>query len=101
MKTKDYVVFLSGKMTGLPDLGRAEFAKYEKIAQDLFPDACILNPCVLPHNLPIGRCLPITLAMLDQSDCVFTIPGWENSVGAKLEHDYAVYNKKTIVYYPA
>lgn len=96
MEANNYVIFLSGPMSGLPDMGRAEFEKYEKLLRETVPGSCVLNPAALPQDLPIERCLPITFAMLDQADTVFIIPGWENSTGAKLEHDYALYNGKQI-----
>lgn len=89
MKKKDPIVFfLSGPMSGLPDAGREEFNRVERILRG---DGClVLNPACLPLDLPSECYMPICLAMLRESDAVMMLNGWENSVGAMIEHDYAI-----------
>lgn len=53
------IVYIAGKMTGLPDLGRKAFAEAEKkLAAE---GHTVLNPAWLPTNLPEERYMPICL----------------------------------------
>lgn len=89
MKNKGSTVFfLSGPMSGIPDAGREEFNRVERILRS---NGClVLNPACLPLDLP-GKCyMPICLAMLRESDTVMMLNGWENSAGAIIEREYAM-----------
>ena len=90
------LIFLSGKMTGLSDYGRAAFRAAESELTDAGND--VLNPAILPACVQRERCLPITLAMLDAAEAVYMLRGWEDSPGARIEHEYAKYQGKTILY---
>ena len=93
---RDAVVYISGKMSGLVDMGRKRFNE----AADMLirGGAIVLNPAALPMKLDYHKCMPICLAMLEAADTVYMLTGWETSEGAKLEHQYALYLNKTIVY---
>lgn len=89
-------VFISGPMSDLPDFGRTNF----KIAESELRERGykqILNPAVLPLGMARERYLPITLAMLEATDTIYMLKGWEYSGGARLEYDYALYQGKTVL----
>lgn len=56
----------------------------------------VISPAWLKDDLPQSAYLPICMAMLDQADAVALLPGWESSGGAKIERDYALYQKKPV-----
>lgn len=90
------IIYIAGKMTGLPDLGREHF----KMAERRLKKAghTVLNPAILPDTLPKDAYLPICLAMIDAADSLYMLSGWEDSRGARLERDYAGYQGKLIGY---
>ena len=89
------VVYIAGKMTGLPDLGRPKFqAAAKKLRDDGF---VVLNPAELPDGMPGDRYMPICLAMVGVADAVFLLNGWRDSPGAILERNYAHYQGKLII----
>lgn len=87
--------YIAGKMSGLPDKGRRLFHQAEEVLQELGWQ--VLNPARLPDNLPDNKYMPICLAMLTAADTVMLLPGWENSRGARLEAQYAVYQHMPVV----
>ena len=77
-------VYISGPMTGLPDLNRDAFAWAEAqvIAAGLTP--------VNPHTLcdpswDWNRCMRADVTALCACDALLLLPGWERSNGAQLE----------------
>lgn len=97
MNTKDRIVFLSGPMSGRPDLGRKEFNTAEMVLRGR--GWKVLNPACLPIDLPGGCYAPICLAMLFQADTICMLPGWEDSPGACMEHEVALYRKMRVMEY--
>lgn len=89
-------VYIAGKMTGLPDLGRQAFNDAEKRLIDAGYD--VINPAILPRFLSREQCIPICLAMIDAADVVFALENWEDSPGARLEVEYAKVRRKIIKY---
>lgn len=83
--------YIAGKMTGLPDQGRRLFHQSEDVLRELGWQ--VLNPAILPDGLPDNKYMPICLAMLSAADTVMLLPGWETSRGARLEAQYAVYQR--------
>ena len=87
-------IYISGKMTGLPDLGRAHFANTERALRE--SGHIVLNPGVLPLGMPKSAYMPICLAMLDAADAIYMLGGWDDSPGAHLEMLYAQYQGKRV-----
>lgn len=89
------VVYIAGKMNGLPDKGREAFAAAEAELENR--RMTVLNPARLPDGMPEERYMPICLAMVEQADAVAMLPGWEDSPGAMIEKAYAEYQKKRVL----
>lgn len=89
------IVYIAGKMTGLPDLGRPKFqAAAKKLREDGF---VVLNPAELPDGMPGDRYMPICLAMVTAADAVYLLNNWRESPGAILERSFAQYQGKLLI----
>lgn len=88
------VVYIAGKMNGLPDKGRKAFeeAEIELKAKGF----TVLNPACLPDGLPGDRYMPTCLTMVDTADILVLLPGWIYSPGAMLEKAFAEYQGKMV-----
>ena len=58
----------------------------------------IINPTILPDNLPYRNYAPISIAFVEACDVVYALNDWEKSVGAQAEITYAKMAGKEIVY---
>lgn len=88
-------VYIAGKINGLENY-REVFAEAEK---ELTEQGCIcMNPSVLGEGFNYEVYMPICLAMLEACDTIYMINNWNDSRGAKLEHEYAKLQGKKIVY---
>ena len=78
-------VYLSGPMSGLPDLNfpafHAEAARLRALGHDVVSPAEV-NP---DHSMPWEQCLRADIKALCDCDTIALMPGWENSKGAHLE----------------
>lgn len=90
------VVYIAGKMSNLPDLGRAKFAEAAKELREY--GFSVLNPAELPDGMPVIRYMPICLAMVDAADTVYALNNWKDSNGARIEINYARYQGKNLVF---
>lgn len=80
-------IYISGPMSGLPEYNRPAFHKKEA---ELRAHGCrVLNPAKI-GDLPYEMYWPINRAMLDGSDAIYMLDGWENSKGARKEFAHAV-----------
>ena len=91
------VVYLSGKMTGLPDFGRAIFHDAQKRLEAM--GYRILNPAWMPLGMDYEQYMRVDFAMLDICDMIVLLPNWTDSKGAKAELAYAQNLNKDIAYY--
>ena len=96
METRPKIIYLAGKMTGLDDLGRAQF--FEKACELEKLGHIVLNPGALPIGLPGFSYMPICTAMIDAADCIYMMFGWYESEGAQLELAYAKYQGKDVIF---
>lgn len=79
-------IYLSGPMTGLPDLNKPAFnAMAQKLRSAGY---MVVNPPELDSKEPCGtweECLQRDLRALTRCDAIATLPGWKKSRGANLE----------------
>lgn len=82
-------IYIAGPMTGLPELNFPAFHTAAVALRTLGHDA--VNPAEInaDPNAEWLACMRADLAQLVTCDAVYMLPGWEDSRGAKLEHDVA------------
>ena len=85
---KKKVIYIAGRITGVN-----EYWKPFEEAEDILTAMgyIVLTPTRLPWNLDNDKAMKICLAMIEQSDAVYFLPGWNMSVGANLEMHYCKY----------
>lgn len=87
------VVYIAGPITGVANYREA----FDQAQADLEAEGhIVLNPATLPEGMTPAQYMRICMAMIDDANVVFFLPGWENSRGAKLEKAYAEYTGKDI-----
>lgn len=82
------IIYIAGPITGVFNY-RNMFLRAEKKLTT--KGHIVINPSYLPNGL--SDYMPICKAMLDQSDAVYFINGFDKSIGALEEFDYAKLNK--------
>lgn len=89
-------LFISGPITDTPFYWRT----FEE-ARDFYEAEgyAVMNPAELPVGMSNADYARICLSMIDSADEVAFLPGWHESVGAKLEHDYCYYIRKPVKLY--
>lgn len=87
-QNKKKVVFICGPMTGHENYNRGAFMQKE--AELIAWGSVVLNPAMLPDGLEHEQYLTITRGMIQVSDSVCLLPGWEDSDGARQEVIYAL-----------
>lgn len=88
-------VYIAGKITGDENYR----LKFMKARQRLERDGYIvISPAVLPDRLTEADYMRICFSMIDCADAVAFLPDWKQSAGARLEHDYCAYTRKTRIF---
>lgn len=85
-------IYIAGKITGDPNYK----TKFEQAANEYLRSDVILLPTVLPGRMTPADYMRICFAMIDSADVVAFLPDWQDSPGARLEHDYCEYISKRI-----
>ena len=84
------IVYVSGKITGLPDLNKPAFASACRRLKEagyspVNPhDICQDIPADAPHHVFMERCLSV----LPECDAIVVLPGSLDSAGTKIEHAF-------------
>ena len=89
-------IYLSGPMTGLPNLNFPAFATMTTTLRD--SGHAVTNPAELnPDGGSWNDCMRRDIAALMDCDTVATLPGWKESKGAQLEVLIAQHLGMTVV----
>lgn len=93
------MIYISGKITDTDDyLQRFEAAENHLNNMDILD---IINPAKVNSFLPelsYGQYIKMSLCMLEMCDTIYMLKNWENSIGAKLEWEFAKANNYKIMY---
>lgn len=89
-------VYIAGPMTGLPDFNKPAF--HSKAAELREEGFTVLNPAILPDGLEHHEYMQICLPMVQVSDTIYMLSGWESSKGALMEHDLAMDIGLSVIY---
>ena len=89
-------VYIAGKITNNHNY-KFEFCEAELHLRQLGYNK-VMNPAVLPAGFTHSEYMHICYAMIDVCHAVYFLDNWKDSVGAKLEHEYAKKHKKIIMY---
>lgn len=88
-------VYIAGKITGF-DGYRERFAEVE--ARLLKDGHVVMNPARMNDGFEHPEYMSICLAMIDVCECVYMMDNYHDSVGARMEHQYALNSNKRVVY---
>lgn len=58
----------------------------------------VLDPSLLPFDMPLVKYMPICIAMLEQADAIYMLADFRDSEGALLELEYAMYQGKKVIF---
>lgn len=89
------IIYVAGKMKGLPNKGRELFDEAETRLTVM--GHVVLNPSKLPDGLHVNSYMSICTRLIDAADAIYLLKNWVNSEGAKLEKQYAEYQNKLII----
>lgn len=93
------MIYISGKITGTDDyLQRFERAEKHLNTMNITD---VINPAKVNSYLPelsYNQYIKMSLCMLEMCDTIYMLKDWENSVGAKLEWEFAKANNYKIMY---
>lgn len=89
--------FISGPITKRMARYQYDFADAQMVLE--FLGYKVLNPAWLPKGLKIEDYVKIDNAMLECSDVIVLLPGWENSEGSRKEVELAKQLGKQIIAY--
>ena len=83
-------VYIAGKIAGDPDSRKKFRAAAER------ETGIVLDPSVLPRELPEAKAMRVCFAMIDAADRAVFLPDFPDSPGAMLELQYCRYIKKPV-----
>lgn len=96
-ENKKKVVYIVGAITLDIDNYKKKFAEAESDLRYVGFEM-VINPTVIPDNLPYRRYAPISIAFVEACDVIYALNDWEKSIGAQAEVTYAKMAGKEIIY---
>lgn len=97
-------IFISGPVSGpMEERGFLfvynRFLAVENKISEIFPDAIIYNPMKMcSQRWSWLRCMIKCLWVLVQCEGVYMLPNYHESKGSRIEHKWATFFKKEIIY---
>lgn len=97
-------IYVSGRISGLAPYRVSQ--KFGYTATHLREQGhCVINPFTLCMELwgkdfKHEEYMQVCLAALGLCDCIYMMNDWEESIGAKIEHEYAKEHGMKIIYEP-
>lgn len=91
------VVYIAGPMTGKQHQNRPAFNQVHHYLQNTF-GCIVLNPATHPDGLEYEQYMKIDLAMVEVSQWIVMLLGWESSPGARREKDHAEKHGLKVIY---
>ena len=88
-------IYVAGKITGL-DGYKAKFEKASKMLE--VEGHNVMNPAILPPGFLHHEYMKICYAMITVCEGVYFLDNWQDSIGAKMEYDYAKAINKQIMF---
>lgn len=99
-------VYLSGPITGIPNSNKELFKEIENIISPICHrvinpidftviknNKCFISSAYIKYGIgdhgTWNNCMKIAILNLVLCDVIIMLPGWENSGGARIEHDLA------------
>lgn len=82
-------IYIAGPMTGLPELNFPAFHLAAEWLRGMGHE--VVNPAEINPDTSMEwhECMRADFAQLVTCQCIYLLPGWEDSRGAKLEHHIA------------
>ena len=101
-------IYISGKMSGIPDYNYPYFDEVENRLNNLFPKATVINPAnigravIIPEGLSEKEIYKLYLSAaiggLFKCDTIYMLKGWQYSFGACLEYLISIALKYEVIY---
>lgn len=88
-------IYIAGKITDNPDY-KEQFAEAEKMLVAQGNE--VMNPSVLPPGFEHHEYMKVCYSMIDVCEGVYFLSNWRDSVGAKMEHEYASQTGKELMF---
>lgn len=79
-------IYISGPITG-NETYKKQFEEAEELIKSIHAEP--VNPAKNPEGLTYKEYIDLGLEQLMACDMICTLPGWQDSTGAYLEHRYA------------
>ena len=88
-------IYIAGPITGVENYERV-FTEAERHYEN--NGHFVMNPAVLNEGFEHHEYMHVCYAMIDVREAIVFLPGWENSKGAVMEHEYGKKNGKKLFY---